>query len=553
MALFIAGIPVSAFLAWAFQITSEGIRLEVASLKGGLAVTIAISLMLGISAVLFQRIDSGPTPAINTQGLVGLGNSFTAAVNSVAVLPIVSDDDQLTRTFTGEITERLSRHADLYVVANTFDMAPRFASLGPAIRQQELKVENTVEGSISVTDEGHLLSLKLYNSSRQEVWQDEFLFGADAESQRGLQLRVSQKLAQLLGTRRPSAEYCEPSNNIQAIENYHAARLLLNRKGPENLAEAERLLKEAIDLDPNYGRPYSALAISYLLQRRPGGMRLAVDLSKKALNRCATLGAAYKIWVPAYEGVSNPLINDELQWRDALAMEPNHLWLLDNYGMSTADHGLLNEAFQVIERNFRNNPLEPRAIVTMGWAVANHFQDYSRARQLALQAKELGDNSCNAEMILLMVARWDPDSTLDEAVTAYNNVPQRCKDAMLSDHDELGIETFYTAGTDPAARRRVLDWAERYLDTHPNRAIIQGVELNDPDLAHRGLRSALDNDKYFHPPAFWMNTEGSRLFRRDPRFVEVMKEVGMDEYWREFGWPSNGMCTPFGDSFVCDS
>ena len=58
MVLLIAGIPVVAFLAWAFQVTEDGIRLEVKSLRGGLAVTIAISLMLGISVILFQQLET---------------------------------------------------------------------------------------------------------------------------------------------------------------------------------------------------------------------------------------------------------------------------------------------------------------------------------------------------------------------------------------------------------------------------------------------------------------------------------------------------------------
>ena len=82
------------------------------------------------------------------------------------------------------------------------------------------------------------------------AWEDDFAFGQDLDSHAGLQRRVARRLAELLGTRTPSAEYCEPTSNIEALEAYHAARLMLNERGPKNLAESERLLKLAIERDP---------------------------------------------------------------------------------------------------------------------------------------------------------------------------------------------------------------------------------------------------------------------------------------------------------------
>ena len=212
------------------------------------------------------------------------------------------------------------------------------------------------------------MSILLQTDQQKILWKDEFRFGGDIDSQKGLQRRVSQRLSELLGTRTRTAEYCEPTDNIEALEAYHQARIYINQKGPEKLEQAEQLLKKAISFDPEYARAYSALAITSLLQRERGAMRLAFDLSRKALNRCPTLGAAYKIWVPPYEGISNNLISGELQYRDALAMEPNHLWMLDNYANSLMDHGIGDEAIKIIERAYRNNPLQARAVVTYAWA-----------------------------------------------------------------------------------------------------------------------------------------------------------------------------------------
>ena len=78
-----------------------------------------------------------------------------------------------------------------------------------------------------------------------------------------------------------------------------------------------------------------------------------------------------------------------------------------------------------------------------------------------------------------------------------------------------------------------------------------GIEFSDPDLAFDAIDIALEQNSYIHFQQWWLEENGGRLFRRDPRFIELATEIGLVGYWQEFGWPSRGMCTSFGDSFVC--
>jgi Tfp pilus assembly protein PilF/TolB-like protein len=551
MVLLISGIPVVAFLAWAFQITADGVRTEVVSVKGGLFVAVALAVLLGIGTTLFQRLETA-APDISAYRSGGQGPVGTQPVTSVSVFAFEGPGDgSLGEIFSSEISDRLARHADLLVSAPEAVQSVQLASFGPAERQELLLTEHAVRGRIRQEDEAYRLEVELVDAQGQTLWQEEFGFGADLESQRGLQRRLGLQLAERLGVRSVAAEYCEPTGNIEALESYHAARLLLNRKGPDNLAEAERLLKRAIELDPEYGRAYSALAITYLLQRKPGGGELAADLSRKALDHCATLGAAYKIWVPAYEGIDNFFVDQELQWQDALAMEPNHLWLLDNYANWLEQLGRRDEVREITERAYRNNPLEPRAVVSHGWSLLG-AEEYESARRLANRAKELGDESCNAEMLLLAVATETGDSAA-AIEAAYGNVPQRCKDAMLLGWENFDMNDIAGARTDPAKRRKMLDFVEAGLEENPNRAFIWGLQLGDADLAHRAAQFGQANGHYIHRPLMWAHWEGARMFRRDPRFAEMVEDAGLVDYWREFGWPSGGMCAPFGEGFVCDN
>lgn len=546
MVLLVAGVPVVAFLAWAFQITEDGIRLEVTSLKGGLAIAVATSFMVAISVVLYRQLDIGPAPEIAKDSLSRLSQVSTPTLTSVEILPFLSPDSSLGTVFRGEIQERLARHADLNVVTSLD--TPQLHKATDV--HDSGRSHHQVRGEITETGDAYKLAIALSTTEGSSIWSDDFLFGADLQSQQGLQRRVARQLAESLESRVNTAEYCEPSSELQALENYHEARLLINRKGPENLNAAVALLKDAINLDPEYGKAYSALAITYLLQRRRGAGDLVVDLARQALNKCPTLGAAYKIWVPPYEGISNPLIDQELQWRDALAMEPNHIWMLDNYANFLTNLGMLREAYAITERLYRNNPNDPRAVVSYGWSMAQMGDD-DYARQLAQKAKELGDESCNADMLRLMI---EVQTSVSEAAIrdAYEAAPQRCKDAMLSGFEDLGPQNIYGVSNNQEKRRVVLEFLETTLADDPNRSMVWAISLGDPGLAFKALEWAHSKNRYIHWPAFWTRSENASLFRRDPRFVQYMKDQGVDEYWREFGWPSDGMCTPLRDEFVCE-
>jgi hypothetical protein len=49
-------------------------------------------------------------------------------------------------------------------------------------------------------------------------------------------------------------------------------------------------------------------------------------------------------------------------------------------------------------------------------------------------------------------------------------------------------------------------------------------------------------------PDVWFVTAAS--VRRDPRFVEFVRAIGLVDFWRENGWPD--LCRPVGDAVQCD-
>jgi hypothetical protein len=39
-------------------------------------------------------------------------------------------------------------------------------------------------------------------------------------------------------------------------------------------------------------------------------------------------------------------------------------------------------------------------------------------------------------------------------------------------------------------------------------------------------------------------------FRADPRFQQLVRDVGLLDYWRAVAWPD--LCRPLGDGVTCD-
>ncbi|MFP6809252.1 MAG: hypothetical protein VB957_19000 [Pseudomonadales bacterium] len=421
-------------------------------------------------------------------------------------------------------------------------------------KQKELEADHIVSGEISGDERSYSLKLKMLGPNQEVVLEEEFLFGVDAESQIGAQRRISQRISKVLGTTHAGTEYCEPSNNIEAMVLYHSAKLKLDQKGVKNLAGAESLLLRAIELDPGYGHAYSALSIAYLLQSRwkpEYRGDLSVEITRKALDRCATLGVAYKIWVPSYEGVKNNWIDQEIQWRDALAISPSDLWLLDNYSLNLGPLGMGTLQDIIFERANRINPIGPRVLLSKAWHALLVESDIEKALQLAEQIESEGERSCNVPNLRLFAALSISEEAAIEAWEAFQ-LTECSGGGVRMQYEKLGPELIYQSRHNPSARRKLLDYMRDGLEDNPNMAMINGINLSDLTLAFDAIEFGMANDRYIHMPLWWMDNSESTLFRRDVRFAKLVQRMDFPDYWREFGWP-DGKCTPLGDSFVWDN
>jgi hypothetical protein len=74
------------------------------------------------------------------------------------------------------------------------------------------------------------------------------------------------------------------------------------------------------------------------------------------------------------------------------------------------------------------------------------------------------------------------------------------------------------------------------------------ARFDDPELALRSFEETVPSSPE-QMYAIWRPVY--REMRKLPRFKEFMREVGLVDYWKEYGWPD--MCRPVGENdFECD-
>jgi TolB-like protein len=160
--LLVLGFPVALVLAWALEVTPEGIkRTDSSATEAGEVTTapallgkrtvfvaaIMLTLGVGLGAGWFFRPMSSPAPLATGQ------TADAAAARSIAVLPFVNmSDDAANEFFADGISEELLnvlvRVDGIGVASRTSSFAYKGRELGAAAIARELGVNHILEGSV---------------------------------------------------------------------------------------------------------------------------------------------------------------------------------------------------------------------------------------------------------------------------------------------------------------------------------------------------------------------------------------------------------------------
>jgi TolB-like protein len=287
IALVAIGFPIALVIAWAFELTPEGIKhtedvhsFDSRSHHGGQAGQVPPAGRASKKRTWIYVVIVGTAFSI---GLFFIGRytgpNTTSAVRtdlpgkSIAVLPFDNlsrdpDNAYFAEGVQDEILTRLAKVADLKVISRT--STQRFKSAPSDLRDiaRQLGVMHILEGSVQKANDQVRVNVQLINAlTDAHLWADTYdrklidIFSVESE--------IAKTIADTLQAKLTSSEKqmmaAQPTSDTAAYELYHKGRSLWERRSGDNIPKAIAFYEQAIARDPNYALAYAGLAKAYIL------------------------------------------------------------------------------------------------------------------------------------------------------------------------------------------------------------------------------------------------------------------------------------------------
>jgi TolB-like protein/Tfp pilus assembly protein PilF len=312
----VLGFPVALIIAWAFELTPDGIkRTEVADAeplkRSGHRVWIYVVVMGAAFSIGLFFVGRYAARTSRTQ-------SSELPAKSIAVLPFanLSSDKENAYFVEGiqeEILTRLAKIADLKVISRTSTQQYKSAPENLSRIAKQLGVANILEGSVQKAGDQVRVNVQLIQAdSEAHLWADTYdrklvdIFSVESEVAKAIAEALQAKLTG--GEQRALA--VKPTNNSEAYDAYLRGLAFEARtSSPDNLEKAVGFYERSVQLDPAFALAWARLS-RVNAQTYFGGLDTTAarrDATERALNTALKLQptspetllaqAYYQYWV----------------------------------------------------------------------------------------------------------------------------------------------------------------------------------------------------------------------------------------------------------------
>ncbi len=267
------GFPVALIIAWAFELTPEGIRrTEDADAagqrsRGGIwiaLVVIAAALSLGL--FFLGRYTAGRATPRHSE-------SATATLQkSIAVLPLLNEsgdpkDEYFSDGLSEELIAALAQISGLKVIGRSSSFRFKDRKEEPKTIGEKLGVATLLDGTVRKQGDRVRIVAELVNAADGiQLWTRTFdrelkdIFAVQQEIARAV--AESLKVTLLGSQERPSQI---ATNNVEAHNAYLQGHFHLVRRNVEDFRKAIGYYDQAIELDPEYALAYAERAEAWTL------------------------------------------------------------------------------------------------------------------------------------------------------------------------------------------------------------------------------------------------------------------------------------------------
>ena len=441
--LFALGLPIALLLAWALELTSDGIRLDMRKdgAKRMLAIVLAlVVLALGwyVRGALLPQPPAAATVAVPPPRPTTGVERNEVPKRGIAVLPFANatrDPDQqfFSDGLSENLIDSLSRFDGLKVIGRISAFQFRDSKDDSAAIGRKLGVAYLLGGSVQRADDVVRINASLTNAADgSTLWAEHYdrpyenLFALQDE----IALAVAGALRVKLLSPGSAAKQDDrpPSGNIEA---YNAYLRGLKYWHDESFATAAQHMAKAVDLDPDYAMAWALLSGSSstvaafsngppaVVRKQMRTARLAAD---RALQLAPGLGPAHaaRAYLQFY---SFDFQDASAECRRALQLAPDDGTVLNGCGYTLTGIGKLGEAIRLREHLLSIEPLyivnyQQYAGLLIATGRLDEAEKYLRTAESMPQTNPDWHSSTIFFRMSAAVARGDAGAAMDIATQA---------------------------------------------------------------------------------------------------------------------------------------
>jgi len=260
--LLLVGFPIALILAWAYDVTPQGIRATPTPSTPGSHRRRNVIMLIGIGVIISAAAGFFLLPRVSARKID----------KSIAVLPFQNLSDEKENAYFADgiqddILTNLSKIGDLKVISRMSVMSYR----GDGVRNareigKALGVGTLLEGSVRRIGNRVRVSVQLINADDDEhIWAEDY--DRELTDVFAIQTDLAQKIAYALQAKLSPNEKerldRQPTQNADAYLLFIQAHDYANRPdhGRDELLKAEKLFEQAIKLDPKFAAAFAGLSM----------------------------------------------------------------------------------------------------------------------------------------------------------------------------------------------------------------------------------------------------------------------------------------------------
>ena len=427
------GFPVALVLAWAFEITPEGIRREseiaphesITQHTGRklIGITIAVAVAAG-GLLAFQLLR----PRLMTERIPAASPAAPEAViseNSIAVLPFLDmsqakDQGYFSDGISEELLNLLGRIRQLKVPSRTssFFFKDKQVEISEIARQ--LRVAYVLEGSVRKSGDQIRITTQLIRAADgYHLWSE--TYDRKMDDIFNVQDEIAGEVVKELKVKLLAAPPKVRTTDPQAYALFLQAKELAQKFTPDAFAKSDALYRQALEIDPRYAPAWTLLAANFnyelgmgLMSSREGNAR-AREAVEKALAIDPDYAPAHAALALIATQSDNDLAGAARHLERALALDPTGGAILGGSANLLSNLGRLDQALALYEAAARRDPVSPAALSNLGAAqCATGRYDEAIGSYRAVLRLSPGRGGAHAQLGMVLLQKGDAPAALAE-------------------------------------------------------------------------------------------------------------------------------------------